>query len=283
MISLGLIGYPLKHSLSPIIHRAAFDYCGLDGTYSLYPILPSDLQGLSFLLEKIRNKEINGLNVTIPHKQMVIPLLDELTTTAQNIGAVNTIFMKENKLIGDNTDAPGFLAHLYAFLGTEAEGSEAMKNALVLGAGGAARAVTYSLIHDGWNVVLAARRIEQAQSLIDQFPDHQSHLTCIDLHPDAFQSIAPDQRLVINATPVGMFPNSDDSPWPNGVPFPPQAAFYDLVYNPRETKFVHNARTAGLQAITGMGMLVEQAALAFEIWTGYYVPREPLLTAVEEK
>ncbi len=105
MIQLGLIGYPLEHSLSPKIHKAAFNFCGLDGRYSLYSIPPNDIKRIESSLEKIRREEIRGLNVTIPHKQTIIPLLDELTQTAQNIGAVNTIFMKDGKLIGENTDA----------------------------------------------------------------------------------------------------------------------------------------------------------------------------------
>ena len=109
MIQLGLIGYPLGHSLSSKIHAAALKASGLDGSYSLFPIAPEDKQGLKDLFARVRSGEITGLNVTIPHKQNVIELMDELTLTAKAIGAVNTIYMRENKLIGDNTDAPGFL------------------------------------------------------------------------------------------------------------------------------------------------------------------------------
>lgn len=109
---LGLIGYPLGHSLSPKIHAAALRSCGLAGDYSLFPVHPDDAQGLRDLLARVRSGELQGLNVTIPHKQNVIPYLDELTSTAESIGAVNTIYLQENKLIGHNTDAPGFLADL---------------------------------------------------------------------------------------------------------------------------------------------------------------------------
>ena len=115
MIQLGLIGYPLGHSLSPKIHAAALESCGLQGDYSLFPIHPDDQQGLKELLARVRSGEITGLNVTIPHKQSVIPLLDDLTQTAKAIGAVNTISMQNGKLIGDNTDAPGFFADLKNF------------------------------------------------------------------------------------------------------------------------------------------------------------------------
>ena len=110
MIQLGLIGYPLGHSLSPRIHKAALDFCGLKGDYSLFPVSPDDPQGLNDLLARVREGKITGLNVTIPHKQNVIPLLDELTPTAEAVGAVNTISVRNGTLMGDNTDASGFLA-----------------------------------------------------------------------------------------------------------------------------------------------------------------------------
>ena len=283
MISLGLIGYPLAHSLSPKIHGAALDYCGLEGSYSLFPITPNDLPGLISVLNRIRSGEIAGVNITIPHKQTIIPLLDELSSTARGVGAVNTISMQNGKLTGDNTDAPGFMADLHKFLGMDTFDQGESKNALLLGAGGAAHAVTYALINDGWKVVLAARRPEQAQALIAQFPDHDSNLSSIDYTVEALLSIIPTPHLVINTTPIGMSPNIKNSPWPVSLPLPLRAAFYDLVYNPRETKFILHARAAGRRACTGLGMLVEQAALSFEIWTGHYIPREPLFSFLEEK
>ena len=154
VFQLGLIGYPLGHSLSPKIHTAALRACGLEGDYSLFPIAPDDKQGLKDLLNRVRAKEIHGLNVTIPHKQNVIPLLDELTPTAKAVGAVNTIYLREDKLIGDNTDAPGFLSDLKKFLAESpspflGEGLGVRgKSALVLGAGGSARAVVHDLAND---------------------------------------------------------------------------------------------------------------------------------------
>src|SRR5262245_54417394 len=116
MIQLGVVGYPVSHSLSPKIQNAALSACGLEGNYSLFPIHPDDKQGLKDLLAQVCSGKLTGLNVTIPHKQTVIPLLDELTSTAKAIGAVNVIFVRENKLIGDNTDAPGFLTDLKKFI-----------------------------------------------------------------------------------------------------------------------------------------------------------------------
>jgi shikimate dehydrogenase len=270
---LGLIGFPLGHSLSPKIHAVALKACGLEGEYSLFPIHHEDTQSLKDLLARVRTRKLQGLNVTIPHKQNVIPLLDELTPTAKAIGAVNTIHLRENKLIGDNTDAAGFLADLKRFLTTETQRHGDSK-ALVLGAGGSARAVVYALLNDGWDVTLAARRIEQAQQLAQSFTNYQLPITNFtDLRPSNFD-------LLVNTTPIGMSPNIYQSPLPENLFFP-NAIIYDLVYNPRETKFVKDARAQGLSATTGLGMLIEQAALAFELWTGHTPPRDILRNAAD--
>jgi len=280
MIQLGLIGYPLGHSLSPVIHNAALKSCGVQGDYSLFPVHPDDQQGLKNLLGRIRNGDILGLNVTIPHKQNVIPLLDVLTPTAKAIGAVNTIWMQNGKLTGDNTDVPGFLADLKEFLGNRDLEVVNRKAALVLGAGGSARAVVYALITDGWDVTISARRLEQTQELVTQFPIPDSQITSIEYHPTTLNTLPPTLSLIINTTPLGMSPNIDASSWPDGLLFPPNAAVYDLVYNPRETKLVHDARAAGLPATTSLGMLIEQAALAFEIWTACFPHRKTLWDAL---
>lgn len=274
MIHLGLIGYPLGHSLSPKIHKAALKACGLQGDYSLFPIHPDDLQGLKDLLARVRSGEITGFNVTVPHKQHVIKMMDEITPAAQAIGAVNTIYFRNNKLIADNTDAPGFLLDLNKFLGMETQGHEDA-HALVLGAGGSSRAVVYALLNNGWNVTLAARRIEQAQELAGRF----AGVKAVELNP---KTILPTNlQLIVNTTPVGMAPNNGQSPWPEELSFP-RAAIYDLVYNPRETKLVKDALAQNLNATTGLGMLIEQAALACEIWTGHNPPRNILYDSVVE-
>ena len=271
MIQLGLIGYPLGHSLSPKIHTAALKACELEGNYSLFPIHPEDKQGLKELLVHVRAGEIAGLNVTIPHKQNVIEFMDELTPTAKAIGAVNTIYMLGDKLVGDNTDASGFLSDLKRVIWNRELGIG--KSAIVLGAGGSARAVVYALANDGWNVTIAARRIKQAEQLADSFPAHHFSLTTFDLQPLTFD-------LIVNTTPLGMTPNTEASPLPENLSLPSNAFVYDLVYNPRETKLVRDARAQGLTATTGLGMLIEQAALAFEKWTGHNPPRDVLFEAV---
>ncbi len=274
---LGLIGHPLGHSLSPKIHAAALAACGLSGSYTLFPIPPDDISGLQALLARLRAGEMHGLNVTIPHKQNVLSLLDELTETAKAIGAVNTVSARNGRLIGDNTDAPGFLADLTRFL--EISKIKHRKSAIILGAGGSARAVVYALCRAGWRVIIAARRIEQAQQLATSFTQHTIRATDFS-HLPSF--ILPDSSFIlVNTTPLGMTPAIETCPWPENIPLPAGAAVYDLVYNPRETRLVREARAAGLPAITGLGMLIEQAALAFEIWTGCQPPRAALWQAAE--
>ncbi len=222
---------------------------------------------------RVRSGEIHGLNVTIPHKQNVIEFMDELTPTAQSIGAVNTIYVREDKLIGDNTDAMGFLTDLKQHINSS---FIIPRSALILGAGGSARAVVYALLNDGWDVTIAARRIEQAQELASQFEG----VTAVDLNVQTFK--LSNFELIVNTTPLGMTPNVDSSPLPEGATPSQGTIIYDLVYNPSETKLVRDALSQGLHATTGLGMLIEQAALAFEIWTGHNPPREILYTSVVE-
>jgi shikimate dehydrogenase len=276
---LGLVGYPLSHSLSPLIHTAALKACRLEGSYSLFPISPDDKQGLKDLLARLRSGDLHGLNVTIPHKQTVIEFLDELTPVAQAIGAVNTIHCREKKLIGDNTDAQGFLADLSRYLATHQSKIVNQKSAIVLGAGGSARAVVYALLHDDWKVTLAARRLEQARQLASSFSNYQLQITGF----ENLQTLLSSLSLVVNATPLGMTPNVDQSPLPDNLLLPSNVFLYDLVYNPRETKLVRDVRAQGLKATTGIGMLIEQAALSFEIWTGHYPSREIMRSSVSNR
>ena len=279
MIHLGLIGYPLGHSLSPKIHTAALKACELEGDYSLFPIHPDDKQGLKNLLDQVHTKQIQGLNVTIPHKQNVIEFMDELSPTVKAIGAVNTIYFREDKLIGDNTDAHGFLTDLKSFIGYRESEIGNRKSAIVLGAGGSARAVVYALLNDGWNVTLTSRRHEQSQGLANSFANYPLSIIHYPNLPTCnFQTF----QLIVNTTPLGMTPNINQSPLPENLSLPSNIFIYDLVYNPRETKLVKDARLQGIQATTGLGMLIEQAALAFEIWTGKNPPREILYNSAVE-
>ncbi len=273
---LGLIGYPLGHSLSPVIHQTALEALGLEGSYRLYPVppLPAGEAALAEHLMATRNGALAGLNVTIPHKQTVLPRLDALTPTAQAIGAVNTILCREHRLLGDNTDAFGFYRDLMACWRRARRDLPQGRapRAAVLGSGGSARAVTYALRSRGWQVVLFARRPHQTADWphppLEALPWEARH----DL------TDAPCD-LLVNCTPLGMLPHTEGCPWPADTPLPAEALVYDLVYNPEETVLVRRARRQGLPAFTGLGMLVEQAALAFERWTGLAAPREVMLAA----
>ncbi len=283
MISFGLIGFPLSHSLSPKLHEAAFKESGLQGNYRLYPVPPGDVSGLAHLVGQLRKGEIDGLNVTIPHKQSILPFLDDLSPSAAGIGAVNTLGFKDGRLIGENTDAPGFLADLRKMV----PAGFSSKRAIVMGAGGAARAVVYALSGDEWSITLAVRMadFEQATLLISSFKSAgKSHiLGPVLLNAEALATYVSTVDLIVNATPVGMHPETEMSPWPDEFGLPQSAVVYDLVYNPRETVLLRKAREAGNRAISGIGMLVEQAALSFEFWTGYEPSREVLLREVETR
>jgi shikimate dehydrogenase len=283
--SLGLIGYPLGHSLSPQIHGAALHALGLSGEYCLYPIppLPDGQVELAALLDRVRFGEVHGLNVTIPHKQNVISLLDKLAPAAQTIGAVNTIFLRDGVLIGDNTDAPGFWGDLQRFAASDQRSAISVpRSALVLGSGGGARAVIYALLAHGYQVTISARCEDQTQAemLRDDLSAVSDQIEIICLETDYGTLNSDHFSLIVNCTPVGMHPLENASPWQDEIPFPKNVAVYDLVYNPRETQFVRQARAAGLPATTGLGMLVEQAALAFERWIGLRAPRDVMRAAV---
>jgi shikimate dehydrogenase len=270
MIRFGLIGYPLNHTLSPRLHQAALRACDLQGEYSLYPVPTDDSASLVNLLNSLRAGELTGLNVTIPYKQTVIRFLDELTPVASAISAVNTLYLKDGRLVGDNTDAPAFLADLAQFINNP-------QSSIVLGAGGAAHAVVYALRSCGCEVTVLARRVKQAHALAKRF----ANIKAMELNLRRLRDAKA--QLIVNATPVGMFPEIDRSPWLAEASFPETAAIYDLIYNPYETLLVKQARAAGLKAITGLGMLIEQAALAFELWTGYKIQRGVMLESIQQR
>lgn len=279
MIQLGLIGYPLAHSFSKRLHEQALRCTGLDGRYDLWEIPPSTAGNkmIRSKVEAIRTGEILGLNVTIPHKERIIPYLDSLTSAASSIGAVNTVYWdsKREKVMGDNTDAPAFWVDLKPIILS----GEGPGKALVLGAGGAARAVTYQLLVQDWTVDMAARRISQAISISRHYKAQFGELVCVRLTNQSQLDTEP-YRLIVNATSAGMYPDIEDSPWPTDWQFPSSGVVYDLVYNPPYTSFGNQARKAGLRTKNGLGMLIEQAALAFERWTGKSAPRREMRRVV---
>lgn len=282
---LGLIGHPLEHSLSPGLHGAALQAAGLPGEYHLYPVapLPEGAGRLDDLLARLRRGEIHGLNVTVPHKQSVIQWLDDLSPVARTIGAANTLYAIGGRLVGDNTDSAGFSKDLKAFWSNaysrELNPADLPRRAMILGAGGSARAVAYALLVAGWHVILTSRRFTQASHLVSDLHilvKPQQQFTPVEFNPQGLAPFLPDLDLLVNTTPLGMWPDVDSCPWLPEMPLPARSAVYDLVYNPAQTALLRAAQARGLPAANGLGMLVEQAALAFECWTGLPAARNAM-------
>ncbi|MEN4010774.1 MAG: shikimate dehydrogenase [Chloroflexota bacterium] len=286
-LRLGLTGYPIAHSLSPLLHLAALRAASLPGEYRLYPVppLPQGEGQLRALLEGLRAPaaiRLHGLNVTIPHKQVVLALLDDLTRTARAVGAVNTLWFADGLLMGENTDVAGFWQDFEQCLRLDGWDA-APAAALLIGAGGAARAVAYALISHGWQVALAARRLPQARRLADDLNHLGLPGEVIPLRLNA-GSLANwrHARALINATPLGMAACPQDCPYPSELPLPENALVYDLVYHPPETPLLRRARAQSLRGFNGLGMLIEQARLAFVCWSGFIPPREALWKAIQK-
>lgn len=271
---VGLIGWPVEHSLSPIMHNAAFAEVGCDFAYVPLPVQP---QHVEQALRGLLALNFVGSNVTIPHKQAVMRYLDELSQAARLTGAVNTVHIHQGKFFGYNTDAYGFLESLRE-AGCDPKGVRAA----VLGAGGAARAVVYALARAGADSIIVLNRTsERAAFLVDDLSEAfpASRMSFELLTNQALVRLDQLVELVVNTTSVGMYPRVDSSPWPVDVPMSPPMTYCDLVYNPLETIFLRQARQAGAKTIDGLGMLIHQAAFGFEKWTGQPAPLEVMRQA----
>ena len=272
---VGIIGWPVEHSLSPPMHNAAFVARGMDWVYVPLPVPPERIREAVLGLRALG---FRGANVTVPHKQAVIPFLDHLTPEAHAIGAVNTIVVEENRHIwGTNTDAQGFLNDLMAH-GVEVEET----SVLVLGAGGAARAVVYALARAGAHVTIANRTLGRAVELARQIHTAlpRASFRVVELSAERLAQEADAHTLLVNATSVGMWPDVDACPWPAGVGFGSIRVVYDLVYRPRVTRLLREAAAWGCQTIGGLGMLVRQGAESWRLWTGQIPPVDVMEAAV---
>ncbi|MBO6934761.1 MAG: shikimate dehydrogenase [Deltaproteobacteria bacterium] len=271
MIRLLLIGWPVGHSRSPAMHRAALSAHHLDGTYELFPAPPADLAEAVEVLRE--DPDVAGFNVTVPHKQSMIDLVDHVEPLAKQIGAVNTVIRQGSLLVGANTDADGFLRAL------QEAGGDPTGPALVIGAGGAARAVVAGLVRAGASRVdVAARRIGAAKVLVDSLVDGDGRALDIANLAVAFGGA----KTIVQATSATMDPEvaesfADALPWDA---LQPGTACMDLVYEPLETTFLARAREAGGNPIDGLGMLLHQGALAFERWTNRRAPLEVMREAL---
>ena len=238
---------------------------------------------MSELVDKMVIGEINGLNVTIPHKQSVKQVIDTISDEADAIGAVNTLFPRAGRIIGENTDAPGFSEDLNRVAGRSLGGIDGRgRKTLVLGAGGAARAVVYELITRGWQTLIAARRLDQSTELRHQIllKVPQAVIKSIELSSAGLAENSNGVSLVVNATSVGMYPYVDANPWPAGLQLPTGSFVFDLVYNPPMTALLKQADREGCAHAGGLGMLIDQAALSFELWTGFRITHRNLHNSV---
>lgn len=268
---VGVMGWPVAHSISPAMHNSAFHALGMtDWKYELLPI-PPDIVRQS--LRTLRDEgDYTGVNVTVPHKQAVMPYVrpDEI---ARALGAANTIDFRENR--ATNTDVEGFIedlkAHDVAFAG---------EKVLVLGAGGAARAAVYGLTIAGASVTVSNRTFERAQVMLADLTISAGIRTA-NFKPLPEAALEDDFALIVNCTPVGMWPKVDACPWPDDVPFPHGVTVYDMIYRPQRTRLMEKAKLHGGRAIHGLGMLVRQGAAAFRVWTGVEPPIGVMLKAAQ--
>lgn len=274
MKQLFVIGDPVAHSLSPLLHQTMIDQTGTAYRYDVRTVRPEELPAF---VRWAKDGGCAGFNVTMPHKEAILPLLDEVDTTAASCGAVNTVCIREGRAIGHNTDGTGFLDSL-AGQGFYPQG----RTVLLLGAGGAAKAIGHALAAAGaGRIIVCARRLERAAALAAQHPGCGERIV---LAQDAIQQAAAACDLLVNATPLGMVGSPAFARLDFLQAMPPHAVVYDLVYHPRRTALLEAAARQGLRTVGGIDLLIRQAVRAFTFFTGetpdtaalYDALREPL-------
>ncbi|MBI4299351.1 MAG: shikimate dehydrogenase [Chloroflexi bacterium] len=276
--TVAILGYPLGHSLSPVFQQAAFDFYGLDLRYEAWPTPPDDLKAA---VARLRQPEVMGANVTVPHKESIRPLLDRIDDWARAIGAVNTVVNQSGLLSGHNTDAQGFLRALRDDAGFDPRG----KAVLILGAGGSARAVAFALIQEKVaSITIANRTLERARALASSFGTERGDVKAILISPSALTKVTSKADLIVNCTSLGMKHGPGEGETPVKAEEIPQAALvYDLVYNPSETPLLKEADKAGAHLLGGLPMLIYQGAASFKLWTGREAPVEVMMKAARSR
>ncbi len=285
---IGLIGYPLKHSISPYFQQAALDYYRLDIRYEAWETDPAQLQDI---VNDLRKPENVGANVTVPYKEAVLPLLDAVDALASSIGAVNTIVKKDDRLLGFNTDAYGFIEALDKEGHFNPEG----KRVVILGAGGAARAVGFSLVQKKVaSLVITDGIFERAKSLVENLVRYIKGVTpsSQDVEPDIaafqWQNLSSTQTLdncdlIVHCTTIGMKDSSQEGQSPLNLEVIPKGILvYDVVYNPWPTPLLRLAQEAGANILGGLPMLVYQGAASFKLWTGSEAPVDIMFNKARE-
>jgi shikimate dehydrogenase len=274
---LGVIGHPIEHSLSPIMHNAALREMELDYVYLPFAIAPDDLKAAIAGFSAIG---LQGFSITIPHKQAIIPLLSDLTDDAKAIGAVNTVWKTENGWNGTNTDVIGFVAPLRAL-----QKDWSSTNAVILGNGGAARAVVAGCSQLGCaNIHVVGRNAEKLDAFLQSW-NNSAIAQHIQVHAwENLSQLLPDAELVVNTTPIGMSPHIDQSPLTQTQieQLKEGAIAYDLIYVPNPTLFLQQARERGCVTIDGLEMLIQQGAAALEIWTQQSVSVEVMRRSLRQ-
>lgn len=273
----GVIGDPVEHTLSPVIQNAAFKALELDYIYVPFRVHKSDL---SKAIYGIRALNIKGVNVTIPHKIAVTAMLDELDPMAMKIGAVNTIVNNNGTLKGYNTDAPGFIRPLLERV-SKLQG----KQVVVLGAGGAARAICFALAEQKSGITILNRTVSRAKELADEIStSREAVVTGAELNRKNLEESLQKADILVNTTSIGMHPDTGNTPVSPDL-IARELIVYDIVYNPVKTGLIMAAEKAGAITITGLEMLLGQGALSFELWTGQKAPaqlmREKLIEALK--
>jgi shikimate dehydrogenase len=271
--SISLIGYPLSHSISPYFQQAALDYYGLDIRYEAWEVSPEKLEAA---VAELRQPQNIGANVTVPYKEAVLPLLDQIDGLASLIGAVNTIVKKGDGLWGFNTDAYGFIEALRKEGGFEPEG----KMVVILGAGGVARAASFALVQAKVKTLLIVNRtLERAEGLANSLSLYISRVGLqSEVTVSPWQSLSSSRffdrcQLIVNTTTIGMKHTSQEGQSPLSREIIPRGILvYDLVYNPSPTSLLRQAQDAGANVLGGLGMLVYQGAASFELWMGRAAP-----------
>lgn len=260
-----LIGHPVAHSLSGAMQQAAFDAQKIDAKYELWDRPPIELADA---VTELRGDAFLGANLTIPHKERVVPLVDRLTEEAHATGAVNTLTREGKRLVGHNTDVVGFRTALDRLVGKQ----KMPRQAVVLGAGGGARAVVYGLIAEGFQrVIVFNRHLHRAEGMVKHFGRSAAHmeLRAMPWHDSIIESELAKAKVLVNATSIGLV--SEESPIPGEI-LPPELLVLDLVYS--RTKLLRDAEAAGCVAMDGELMLLHQGAAAFTLWTGQPAPLE---------
>ena len=263
-----LIGHPILHSFSPMMHNIAFDLSGLNYLYLPFDVPPASLKDA---MRGVIALGIKGFNVTIPHKEKISEYLTNISEEAAVIGAVNTVVNENGKLNGCNTDVEGAIRTLSPY-----KEDISGQTVSIIGAGGASRSVIYALIRHFKvnNINIINRTLQKAESLCEYFSNkmHFENFKAYDLMPPDLVNILNNSKLIVNTTPVGMHPDTDDSPTTNHKSFNKDQIIFDVVYNPLKTKFLQTAEISGAKVVNGLTMLIEQGASSFELWTGEKMP-----------